>query len=201
MHHCPLSGGEEVTKLYHLLSAITWVLWSSSKIPNYLLFLSDPSHLGHARFQEHSKIGRQKTVPQLAPQNLECWTHNPTLPPVGEVMSWGFSPTCSMLNWGELQQVNMCSKAQTFVFSDPQFALSYQHLDLGKINISPWVAPRKFYKFGICSSLQENARSWECSQGNTALNWGQGLWQLITKNFPIGFDVAGFVSRWSVRAS
>lgn len=69
MHHCSLSP-EEATKLYHLSSAITWILWSNSKISNYILFSSTPNHLGHARFQQHSKTGEEEISPLVSPHKI-----------------------------------------------------------------------------------------------------------------------------------
>lgn len=87
-----------------------------------------------------------------------------------------------------------------FVFSDPQFALSCQHLNLGKIKISPSSSPLKTLSFWYMFQSSGRCQKLRVSH-NTPLNGGQGLWQLIAQNFPTGFGVTHFVLTWGARDS
>lgn len=173
---------------------------------SYLLFSGTPKHWDYTNSQQDSNTGETETSPfGVAPQKarmLDKWSNS--FSPQGEAGSC--RGVLLLIPWwagGSDHGKWVCAS----VFSDPKFvALSCQHLDSGKIKISPSGSPLKSLQvrciFQSFLSLHREMPEAESFLMIT-LPWAgkrEVLWQVIATNFPIGFDVAGFALIWGATA-
>ena len=146
MHHTvPFPPKEETTKPYRLLSAITWFSGVVQSTQVSFVLIGSSKHLGHVRFRKHSKIGEAEISPSVSsPKSWNTGYMIELFPSPGRSNELGFFSSLFHAKLGRAT-TSMYVLIQTFafVFSDPQFALSCQHLDLGKIKIRPSSSPLK----------------------------------------------------------